>query len=148
VIAVEMGARSFAAGAAAWQYSLAWYSDPTVARSGAMYKPTSIAAACFALAACAAAPPGSPPNLAADASAAGAPLPATPVKTVELADLPSDELRCEDVTRRGTRIVVGQRCRPINEEALADQLHQVRREQDELDRLAREREGQRRGGGL
>lgn len=113
-----------------------------------MYKPTSVAAACFALVACGAAPPVSPPNLAAGASAASYPLPATPVKTVDMADLPAEKTRCEDVTRRGTRIVVGQRCRPINEEALADQLHQVRREQDELDRLAREREGQRRGGGL
>jgi hypothetical protein len=113
-----------------------------------MYKPTSIAAICFALGACAAAPPDSPPNLAGGSSAASYPPPATPVKTVDLADLPSAETRCEDVTRRGTRIVVGQRCRPINEEALADQLHQVRREQDELDRLAREREAQRRGGGF
>lgn len=69
-----------------------------------------------------------------------------PLKTVELSDRPDAATRnCENLTRPGSRIVVAQRCRPIDEDALADQLGQVRREQDELDRLAREREAQRRG---
>jgi hypothetical protein len=75
-------------------------------------------------------------------------MPPASVKTVDMVDFKDDRTRCENLTRRGTRIVVAQRCRPIDEDALADQLHQVGREQDELDRLARERESQRRGGGL
>jgi hypothetical protein len=68
-----------------------------------------------------------------------------PLKTVELNDRANENRSCENLTRPGSRIVVAQRCRPIDEDALADQLGQVRREQDELDRLAREREAQRRG---
>jgi hypothetical protein len=68
-----------------------------------------------------------------------------PLKTVELGGRADDNRSCENLTRPGSRIVVAQRCRPIDEDALTDQLGQVRREQDELDRLAREREAQRRG---
>jgi hypothetical protein len=69
------------------------------------------------------------------------------VKQVEISSLPLREepSQCEDLTRPGSRIVVARRCRSIDEEALADQLNQVRREQETLDRLAREREN-RRGG--
>lgn len=77
---------------------------------------------------------------------ATAPTPIVPLRTVELSERENRASReCENLTRPGSRIVVAQRCRPIDEEALAEQLGQVRREQDELDRLAREREAQRRG---
>ena len=67
------------------------------------------------------------------------------VKQVEIVPSRQAQGHCEGLTRPGSRIVVATRCRSIDEEALADQLNQVRREQDMLDRLAREREN-RRGG--
>jgi hypothetical protein len=77
------------------------------------------------------------------ADSAGAPI--AIVKEVDISALPKEPSQCEDLTRPGSRIVVARRCRSIDEEALADQLNQVRREQETLDRLARERES-RRGG--
>jgi hypothetical protein len=109
-----------------------------------MYKLCSIAATGLALAGCAAAPTETTPAAPVDANIAVTPqVFSTPVKTVDMTDFPDDRVRCEDLTRPGSRIVVAQRCRPINEEALADQIHQVRREQDELDRIARDRENRR-----
>jgi hypothetical protein len=74
----------------------------------------------------------------------------TTTKEVDVADV--NRLRCEPVTRAGTRIVIGERCyvagRPsVDEEALAEQLEQVRRDQEDLDRRRREAET-RRGPGL
>lgn len=72
--------------------------------------------------------------------------PVTPLTTVVLSEHDDTTGRnCENLTRPGSRIVVAQRCRPVDEDALAEQLGQVRREQDELERLMREREAQRRG---
>jgi hypothetical protein len=73
-----------------------------------------------------------------------------PVTEVDIADI--NRMRCEPVTRTGTRIVIGERCYPagprtIDEEALAEQLEQVRRDQEELDRRRQEVEA-RRGPGL
>lgn len=114
-----------------------------------MYKLYSILAFGIAVIGCAAVQTDPAANAAGSVNIAEKPAmsPAS-VKTVDMADFKDDRTRCENLTRPGTRIVVAQRCRPIDEDALADQLHQVRREQDELDRLARERESQRRGGGL
>jgi hypothetical protein len=67
------------------------------------------------------------------------------VKQVEISPSRQDQSHCEDLTRPGSRIVVARRCGSIDEEAIADQINQVRSEQDMLDRLARERES-RRGG--
>ena len=55
--------------------------------------------------------------------------------------------------RSGTRIVIGERCYPvgrrtIDEEALAEQLEQVRRDQEELDRRRSEAEARSRAGPL
>jgi hypothetical protein len=63
-----------------------------------------------------------------------------------------NRMRCEPVTRTGTRIVIGENCYPagrrtVDEEALAEQLEQVRRDQEDLDRRRREAEA-RRGPGL
>jgi hypothetical protein len=74
----------------------------------------------------------------------------TPVREVDIAEI--NRLRCEPVVRTGTRIVIGERCysvgqRTVDEEALAEQLEQVRRDQEELDRRRREAEA-RRGPGL
>lgn len=67
-----------------------------------------------------------------------------PAKIVDMAALDNEE-QCTDLTRPGSRIVVARRCEPIDEEALVHTLNQVRRDQEMLDRLAREKEG-RRGG--
>jgi|GEM_PF-5723465 len=61
------------------------------------------------------------------------------------------DVRCEDVTRPGTRIVASRRCwtrgREVeDEEQLAAELEQVRRDQDELERRQRDIEEQRRRG--
>jgi hypothetical protein len=50
---------------------------------------------------------------------------------------------CENVTRPGSRIVLGHRCREIDEDALEERFRDLRREQDELDRISRERERRR-----
>lgn len=111
-----------------------------------MYKLYSIVAAALALAGCASAPADSAASAAQSAQGdATAEPPPTPLQTLNITDF-KDRTRCEDVKRLGTRIVVAQRCRPIDEEALAEQLNQVRRDQETLDRLARDRENQRRGG--
>jgi len=75
---------------------------------------------------------------------------ATEVAEIDIEDI--NRMRCDPVMRTGTRIVIGERCYPvgrrtIDEEALAEQLEQVRRDQEELDRRRREAEG-RRGPGL
>jgi hypothetical protein len=114
-----------------------------------MYEPYPFVA--LALTGCALAGCGGAPTAAAPKVAGASVMPqqsSARAKQIEIGDLPNEDMRCENLTRPGSRIVVAQRCLPINEEALADQLNQVRREQDELDRLAREREGQRRGAGL
>ena len=72
------------------------------------------------------------------------------VAEIDIQDI--NRMRCDPVMRAGTRIVIGERCYPvgrrtIDEEALAEQLEQVRRDQEELDRRRREAEG-RRGPGL
>jgi hypothetical protein len=61
------------------------------------------------------------------------------------------QTRCENLTRAGSRIVVAQRCWQAgnevkDEETLARQLEQVRRDQDELERRQRDIEEQRRRG--
>jgi hypothetical protein len=63
-----------------------------------------------------------------------------------------NRIRCDPVTRPGTRIVIGEECYPVgrpnvDEEALSEQLEQVRRDQEELDRRRREAEA-RKGPGL
>jgi hypothetical protein len=75
----------------------------------------------------------------------------TPVGQVNVAQF-KNQVRCEPVTRTGTRIITGERCYPlgedgVNDEALARQLDIVRQEQDELDRRRREVQ-ERRGPGL
>jgi hypothetical protein len=93
-------------------------------------------------------PPG-PDSVATPAVATG--LPPEAITRVDIADL-QEKVRCENLTRGGSRIVVAKRCRPIgidgiDEQALADQLEQVREDQEELDRRRRELEA-RRGPGL
>ena len=75
-----------------------------------------------------------------------------PAKIIEVDIAEINRLRCDPVMRTGTRIVIGERCYPvgqrtIDEEALAEQLEQVRRDQEELDRRRRET-AERRGPGL
>ncbi|HEX5764507.1 MAG TPA: hypothetical protein VFY27_03010 [Woeseiaceae bacterium] len=70
-----------------------------------------------------------------------------PIKTVNIRL--GDQTRCENVTRTGSRIVVAQRCYSKQdeidrEERTAQQVEQARRDQDELDRRARDLEDQRR----
>src|SRR5688572_26979751 len=80
------------------------------------------------------------------ASTAAQPLPldpATEVVTVDITRFLDTEKRCENVTRGGSRIVIAQRCwsagREVeDEEELAGQLEQVRRDQDELERRQRD----------
>jgi hypothetical protein len=104
------------------------------------------------VAGCAATSTEPAPNAATHAvstDAAAEPGP-TSVAEVDIADI--NRLRCEPLTRPGTRIVVAERCylagrHTVDEEALAEQLEQVRRDQEELDRRRREAEA-RRGPGL
>ena len=116
-----------------------------------MKKANAVAIAAVAVAGCAApsanlAPPpgeGVPPAGAVESGT-------TPITEVDIAEI--NRMRCEPVFRTGTRIVIGERCYPvgrrsIDEEALAQQLEQVRRDQEELDRRRREVEA-RRGPGL
>jgi hypothetical protein len=75
----------------------------------------------------------------------------TPVGQVDVATM-KNQVRCEPVTRTGTRIITGERCYPlgddgVNDEALARQLDIVRQDQEELDRRRREIQ-ERRGPGL
>jgi hypothetical protein len=75
----------------------------------------------------------------------------TPVGQVDVATMKS-QVRCEPVTRTGTRIVTRERCYPlgqdgVDEEAVARQLDIVRQDQEELDRRRREVQ-ERRGPGL
>lgn len=87
-------------------------------------------------------------------STAAQPLPldsATELVTVDITRFLDDtETRCENLTRAGSRIVIAQRCWSAggeveDEEKLAVQLEQVRRDQDELERRRRDIEEQRRG---
>lgn len=78
------------------------------------------------------------------------------VTEVDVADFPPDRIRCDNLTRPGSRIVVAQRCYSLDpldpldqavlDETLAEQIEQVRRDQDELDRLRRADDERRRGG--
>ena len=118
-----------------------------------MNKANAAIAVALAAAGCSAASTDPTPSVAAAPAlrteAAGEPA-AIPVTEVDIADI--NRIRCDPVTRPGTRIVVGEHCYPvgrrrIDEEALAEQLEQVRRDQEELDRRRREAEA-RRGPGL
>ena len=113
-----------------------------------MYKLYTIAAVGLALAGCAAAPPEATTIAPAAYSAPTEDAQASTIaaKSLNMADFKGDGMRCEELTRPGSRIVVARRCQSIDEAALEDTLNQVRRDQDTLDRLARERENQRRGG--
>jgi hypothetical protein len=92
-----------------------------------------------------------PANAAPAVSSTGTAVePGTAVAEVDIAEI--NRMRCEPVTRTGSRIVIGERCypvgrQPVDEEALAEQLEQVRRDQEDLDRRRREAE-ERRGPGL
>lgn len=103
------------------------------------------AAAAAAVAACVTAPPSEEAAPLATAAAVQPQTPFEPDATHDVADFQDARRSCEGLTRPGSRIVVAHRCRPIDEESLAEQINQVSREQDQLDRLAREREAQRRG---
>lgn len=96
-----------------------------------------------------AAPEAAAPTDAAAATEASGD--AIAVVEVDVVDI--NRLRCEPVTRTGSRIVIAERCypvgskTPVDEDALAEQLEQVRRDQEDLDRRRREAE-ERRGPGL
>lgn len=64
-----------------------------------------------------------------------------PPKVVEVADF-DDWTVCEDVTKPGTRMVVGQRCTPVRAAGRArdDRVEAAMREQEEITRAARERD--------
>jgi hypothetical protein len=94
--------------------------------------------------------PGAPNVAQPPPSTESIELGAAEVAEIDIEDI--NRMRCDPVMRAGTRIVIGERCYPvgrrtIDEEALAEQLEQVRRDQEELDRRRREAEG-RRGPGL
>ena len=94
--------------------------------------------------------PAAPDAAQAPASTESIEQGATTVAEVDIAQI--NRMRCEPVTRTGTRIVIGEQCYPVgplsvDEEALAEQLEQVRRDQEDLDRRRREAEA-RRGPGL
>jgi hypothetical protein len=77
--------------------------------------------------------------------------PDAPITRVDITDL-QEKVKCENLTRGGSRIVVSKRCYAkgasgVDELAVADQIDQVRRDQEELDRRRRELEA-RRGPGL
>jgi hypothetical protein len=107
-----------------------------------MYKLLSFASVTVALSACATtstepAAVATVPTVAAETpgpAGSQSALSGEPVKTVDLMTFKEAETRCEDLTRPGSRIVVARRCRQIDEDALAEQLDQVRREQETLDR--------------
>lgn len=76
-----------------------------------------------------------------DARASPALPPGTPVTVVEVEDF-NDRTVCEDVTKPGSRIVVGEHCHPVRS---AERVHDSRvedalREQEEITRAARERD--------
>jgi len=128
----------------------AWRLKSLVASGADVGAPNAAIVVATVTAGCAA-PAISPPQLAdgavtAEAVEADAPL----ITEVDISDV--NRMRCEPVMRTGTRIVIGERCYPagsrtVDEEALAEQLEQVRRDQEELDRRRREVEA-RRGPGL
>jgi hypothetical protein len=93
--------------------------------------------------------PAAPETVAAAAQPALPP--DAPITRVDITDL-QEKVECENLTRGGSRIVVAKRCRAkgdsgVDELAVADQIDQVRRDQEELDRRRRELEA-RRGPGL
>ena len=94
--------------------------------------------------------PATPATAALPAASAGEPGAPPVAAEIDISEI--NRVRCEPVTRTGTRIVIGETCYPVgrrtvDEEALAEQLEQVRRDQEELDRRRREAEA-RRGPGL
>ena len=119
-----------------------------------MYRqPTFALAAALTLSGCAVLfppiEPGAPQGVATPVAAAGPP--PESITRIDISELQAN-VRCENLTRGGSRIVVAKRCRPkginaIDEQALAEQLDQVREDQEELDRRRRELEA-RRGPGL
>ena len=129
----------------------AWRLKSLVANGADVGAPNAVIVVATVTAGCAVpvtSPAPRPPDGAVTAEAVEAVTP--PVTEVDIADI--NRMRCEPVTRAGTRIVIGERCYPagprtIDEEALAEQLEQVRRDQEELDRRRREVEA-RRGPGL
>ena len=95
-------------------------------------------------------PPIEPETVAAVAAQPALP-PDAPITRVDIADL-QEKVKCENLTRGGSRIVVAKRCHAkgasgVDELAVAEQIDQVRRDQEELDRRRRELEA-RRGPGL
>ena len=94
--------------------------------------------------------PAAPASVAAVSPQPALP-PDAPITRVDITDL-QEKVKCESLTRGGSRIVVAKRCRAkgdagVDELAVADQIDQVRRDQEELDRRRRELEA-RRGPGL
>ena len=117
------------------------------------YKPCLAIAAALAMSGCAVLFPPIDPNAAVTTPAvtATALTGSVPVTQVDVGQF-RDRVQCEPMTRTGTRIVVAKRCHPlgadgVNEQAVADQLDQVRKDQEELDRRRREVQD-RRGPGL
>jgi hypothetical protein len=116
-------------------------------------RPAFAIAAAWTLSGCAVLfPPVEPPATGSLAQPVAAPaVPPASITRVDISEL-QQNVRCENLTRGGSRIVVAKRCRPrgvdgIDEHALAEQLDQVREDQEELDRRRRELEA-RRGPGL
>jgi hypothetical protein len=116
------------------------------------YKPFLTIAASLAMSGCAVLFPPIDPNAAVSPSpTAPALTEATSATQVNVAEF-RDRVHCEPMTRTGTRIVVSKKCHPlgqggVDEQAVADQLDQVRKDQEELDRRRREVQ-ERRGPGL
>ena len=78
--------------------------------------------------------PGAPNVAQPPPSTESIELGATEVAEIDIEDI--NRMRCDPVMRTGTRIVIGERCYPvgrrtIDEEALAEQLEQVRRDQED-----------------
>jgi hypothetical protein len=129
----------------------AWRLKSLVANGADVGAPNAAIVVATVTAGCAApaiGPAPQPPDGGVTAAAVEADAP--PVTEVDIAEI--NRMRCEPVMRTGTRIVIGERCYPagprtVDEEALAEQLEQVRRDQEELDRRRSEAEA-RRGPGL
>jgi hypothetical protein len=116
------------------------------------YKTCLTIAVGLAVSGCAVLFPPIDPNAAVSSSGTATALTGSePITQVDVTEF-RDRVQCEPMTRTGTRIVVSKRCYPlgkdgVNEQAVADQLDQVRKDQEELDRRRREVQ-ERRGPGL